>query len=55
MDGMLAGTITINGTEGRWINLEQPLGRIFGPNHYIRFYFAQSGMEIDCMRIYLVK
>lgn len=55
MDGMLAGTITIHGTEGRWMDLEQPLGRIFGPNHYIRFYFAQSGMEIDRMRIYLVK
>lgn len=55
MDGTLTGTVTINGTEGKWVDLEHPLGHIFGPNHYIRFYFAQSGMEIDHIRIYLIK
>lgn len=51
LDGNLAGTMTINGTGGRWIQLEQPLGYVFGANHFLRFYFAQSGMKVDSVKI----
>lgn len=51
MDGNLAGSMTINGTGGRWIQLEQPLGYLFGSNHFLRFYFAQSGMEVDYVKV----
>ena len=51
MDGNLAGPMTINGTGGRWIQLEQPLGYLFGSNHFLRFYFAQSGMEVDYVKV----
>lgn len=51
LNGTLAGTITINGTGGEWIEVRQDLGYIVFPNVYMRLYFAQSGMRIDSVRI----
>lgn len=50
-DGHLSGTVTINGTDGKWIEVEQALGGAMGSNHFVKFYFAQSGMEIESARI----
>lgn len=51
LNGTIAGTITINGTGGEWIEVRQDLGYIAFPNVYMRLYFAQSGMRIDSVRI----
>ena len=51
LNGTIAGTITINGTGGEWIEVRQDLGYIVFPNVYMRLYFAQSGMRIDSVRI----
>lgn len=50
-DGTLAGTVTIHGTDGEWVEIEQPLGAAMGTNHFVKFYFAQGGMEIDHVKI----
>ena len=52
LNGTLAGTITVNGTDGEWISVSQELGTIVFPNNYIRLYFAQSGMKIRKIRIW---
>ncbi len=46
-DGRLSGTITIHGTNGDWIEVEQMLGFAMKGNHYLKFYFAEGGMEIE--------
>ena len=51
LGGNLAGTVTINGTNGEWIEKEVDLGAVFFPNNYIRLYFAQSGMQIGSLKI----
>ena len=55
LNGTLLGTITINGTNEEWIEIEQNLGVIFSPHNYIRLYFAQSGMKIDAIKIIWTK
>ncbi|MCI9440802.1 MAG: beta-glucosidase [Ruminococcus sp.] len=50
-DGHLSGTVTINGTDGKWIEVEQALGSALGANHFVKFYFAQGGMEIENVKI----
>lgn len=52
LNGTLAGTITVNGTDGEWISVSQELGMIVFPNNYIRLYFAQSGMKIRKIRLW---
>lgn len=52
-NGHLEGTITINGTDGQWLEIEKPVGPLFGPHNYIRLYFAQSGMQIESVSILL--
>ena len=52
LGGNLAGTVTINGTNGEWIETEMDLGVVVFPNNYIRLYFAQSGMEIESLKIW---
>ena len=45
------GTKTLNGTNGAWVKVEQPLEEIFMPNNFVRLYFARSGMEIRSMKV----
>ena len=52
LNGTIAGTVTINGTNGAWITKEVDLGMIAFPNNYIRLYFAQSGMKIKELKIW---
>lgn len=51
INGKIVSTITINGTNGQWITETRDLGLMFLPNAYIKLYFAQSGMEIENIRI----
>lgn len=52
-NGHLEGTVTINGTDGEWIEIEKTIGPLFGPHNYVRLYFAQGGMEIQTVTIRL--
>ncbi|WP_099467425.1 glycoside hydrolase family 3 protein [Konateibacter massiliensis] len=47
INGVLFETITINGTGGKWIEIEREIGPFFTTNNYIKLYFAQSGMVIE--------
>lgn len=55
LNGGLKGSIAVNGTEGKVINIDQSLGEIFFPNNYMRIYFAQSGMKIQRLKIWKEK
>lgn len=46
-DNSLKETITIRGTEGKWITETRELGFVFGVNHYIKLYFGANGLDID--------
>lgn len=49
----VVSTITINGTNGQWVEETRDLGMMFNPNCYMKLYFAQSGMEIGEIKISL--
>ena len=55
LNGALKGSITVNGTDGKVIEMDQSLGEIFFPNNYVRIYFAQSGMKIQNLKIWKEK
>ena len=46
-DNALKETITIRGTEGKWVTETRELGFVFGVNHYIKLYFGANGLDID--------
>lgn len=52
VNGKVAGTITVNGTGGEWTEVEQNLGIMMNAAEYLRFYFAQGGMQIDMITIW---
>ena len=47
MNGTLKKTFTLNGTDGKYVELEQSLGEFMNSNNYLKLYFAESGMQID--------
>lgn len=55
LNGALKGSITVNGTDGKVIEIDQSMGEIFFPNNYVRIYFAQSGMKIQNLKIWKEK
>lgn len=40
------GTITMNGTNGEYVEVKQSLGELPGTNNFIKLFFAQGGMQI---------
>lgn len=54
-DNVLQSTITIQGTEGKWVNEVRPIGVIFGFHHYLKLYFGASGLDIDEIRLRYVE
>jgi hypothetical protein len=46
LDEHLIDIITLNGTDGACVEKEIDL-MFFGPNHYLKFYFAQSGLTLE--------
>ena len=51
INGTVMGTITINGTDGKWNEIEMKNFALFSPNNYIKLFFAESGMQIDTITI----
>lgn len=51
MNGTLKKTFTLNGTGGEYVEMEHVLERFFNPNNYLKLFFAESGMQIDKIRI----
>lgn len=47
VNGTLKKTFTLNGTDGKYVELEQSLGEFMNSNNYLKLYFAESGMQID--------
>ncbi len=52
-NGTLTGTVTMNGTNGEWVEIRQTLGHFVGPNNFVKLYFAQSGMQLDTITVEL--
>ncbi len=46
-DNAVKFTVSIRGTEGAWVTETRDLGVIFGPNHYLKFYFGANGLLVD--------
>lgn len=53
LGGQLLTTITINGTNGKWIEETRDLGLMFHSNCYLKLYFAQGGVDIGEVKISL--
>ncbi|MCI5649707.1 MAG: glycoside hydrolase family 3 C-terminal domain-containing protein [Fusicatenibacter sp.] len=45
-DNAVKHVISIRGTSGVWITEIRDMGVIFGPHHYLKFYFGANGMEL---------
>lgn len=50
-NGTLQKTVTLNGTDGKYVVIEQALGAFFNPNNYLKLFFAEGGMQIDKITI----
>lgn len=44
--------ISIQGSEGKWLEADRELDHMMAGNHYIKFYYGANGLEIDQIRIY---
>ena len=44
--------ISIQGSEGKWLETDRELDHMMAGNHYIKFYYGANGLEIDQIRIY---
>ena len=53
LNGKVHSTITINGTNGEWIEERRDLGMMFHPSCYLKLYFAQGGVDIGEIEITL--
>ncbi len=51
MNGILTGTAFVSGRDKEWTEIEIPLRDVYFPNNFIRLYFAQSGVQIDWLKI----
>ena len=50
-DNGLVCTVSVQGSEGKWVTETRNLGFIHGPNHYVKLYFGADGLVIDKMVI----
>lgn len=46
VNGTLKKTFTLNGTGGKYVEMEQSLGEFFNASNYLKLFFAESGMQI---------
>lgn len=51
LDNHYRFTISIQGTEGKWITEIRDFGFVFGPNHYLKLYFGANGLKIGTIRV----
>lgn len=54
-NGTLVSAITINGTNGEWIEKVINLDTSFQSNNYVNLYFAQTGIDIESIEMKLIK
>ena len=47
LDDTMTSMVSVQGSEGEWIEATASLGHISGSHHYVRVYFGQSGLTID--------
>lgn len=47
VNGTLQRTFTLNGTGGKFVEIEQLSGSFTNSHNYLKLYFAQSGMQVD--------
>ena len=55
VDNQLKTSISVQGSDGQWIEETRSLGLIYGSNHYLRLYFGQTGLDIDTITIKFVE
>lgn len=55
VNGMYIGTISLNGTNGKWIEVEQELGDFLGMSNFVKVFFAESGMQLKDVEVYMKK
>ncbi len=51
VNGTLQGTITLNGTEGEVVEVEQICGAFTNTHNYMRLFFAEGGAQIHTLTI----
>lgn len=54
-DRNLLNTITLIGSEREWKTVEMPLTPVFSGNFYLRFFFAQTGLEFQSAQVVLTR
>lgn len=55
MDNQLKTTIAVQGSNGQLVEETDSIGAVIGPNHYLRLYFGQTGLDIETITIRLIK
>lgn len=45
--------ISVQGSEGKWLEADRKLDHLMAGNHYIKFYYGGNGLELESVRIYL--
>lgn len=51
VNGTLQGTITLNSTDGAYVEVEQVSGAFTNSHNYLRLFFAEGGAQIDTLTI----
>ncbi len=51
VNGTLQGTITLNSTDGAYVEVEQISGGFTNSHNYLRLFFAEGGAQIDTLTI----
>lgn len=52
-DNILKTMISVQGSEGRWLELDRELDFLMAGNHYIKIYYGGNGLEMESVQIYL--
>ena len=45
--------VSVQGSEGEWLEEDRELDLLMAGNHYIKFYYGGNGLEFESIRIYL--
>jgi len=54
-NGTLREAFTINGTNGEWLEKTVEIDSCYQRDNYISVYFAQTGIEVDSIRVSIIK
>lgn len=53
-NNILKTMVSVQGSAGKWLEIDRELDHLMGGNHYIKVYYGANGLKIDQIRIYLV-